>query len=59
MATKTTMKAVVLDSPGPASELQIRKIPVPTPAPGGLSSQSRPSASTGRSCTPDLVSPKG
>jgi hypothetical protein len=33
MAT-TTMKAVVLDGPGPASELQIRKIPVPTPRAG-------------------------
>jgi NADPH:quinone reductase len=30
----TTMKAVVLDSPGPASALQIRKIPVPTPRSG-------------------------
>jgi NADPH:quinone reductase len=26
----TTMKAVVLDGPGPAGALQIRKIPVPT-----------------------------
>ena len=33
MAT-ATMKAVVLDSPGPAGALQIRKIPVPTPRAG-------------------------
>jgi NADPH:quinone reductase len=33
MAT-TTMKAVVLDGPGPADALQIRKIPVPTPRAG-------------------------
>jgi NADPH:quinone reductase-like Zn-dependent oxidoreductase len=30
----TTMRAVVLDGPGPASTLQIRKIPVPIPRPG-------------------------
>ncbi len=29
-----TMRAVVLDGPGPASALQIRKIPVPTPPAG-------------------------
>jgi NADPH:quinone reductase-like Zn-dependent oxidoreductase len=33
MAT-TTMKAVVLDGPGPAGALQIRKVPVPTPSAG-------------------------
>jgi NADPH:quinone reductase len=33
MAT-TTMKAVVLDGPGPASALQIRRVPVPTPRAG-------------------------
>ena len=29
-----TMRAVVLDGPGPASALQIRMIPVPTPTAG-------------------------
>ena len=33
MAT-TTMRAVVLDGPGPASALQIRELPVPTPRAG-------------------------
>jgi len=33
MAT-TTMNAVVLDGPGPAGALQIRKVPVPTPRAG-------------------------
>src|SRR5579862_9435846 len=33
MAT-TTMRAVVLDAPGPASALQTRELPVPTPLPG-------------------------
>jgi NADPH:quinone reductase-like Zn-dependent oxidoreductase len=32
--TATTMRAVVLDRPGPASTLQIRELPVPTPRPG-------------------------
>ncbi|HSN43544.1 MAG TPA: zinc-binding dehydrogenase, partial [Propionibacteriaceae bacterium] len=30
----TTMRAVVLDAPGPASQLQIREVPIPTPEPG-------------------------
>ncbi len=29
-----TMRAVVLDAPGPASRLTIRALPIPTPAPG-------------------------
>jgi NADPH:quinone reductase-like Zn-dependent oxidoreductase len=29
-----TMRAVVLDAPGPAESLTIRELPVPTPAPG-------------------------
>jgi NADPH:quinone reductase-like Zn-dependent oxidoreductase len=29
-----TMRAVVLDAPGPPSALQIREIPIPTPTPG-------------------------
>jgi len=29
-----TMRAVVLDAPGPASALEIRELPVPTPVPG-------------------------
>jgi NADPH:quinone reductase len=29
-----TMRAAVLDGPGPPSTLQIRDIPVPVPAPG-------------------------
>ena len=33
MAT-ATMKAVVLDGPGPAGALQIRRIPVPNPRSG-------------------------
>ena len=33
MAT-TTMRAVVLDGPGPVSALQIRELPVPTPTTG-------------------------
>src|ERR1700753_150925 len=32
--TTTTMRAIVLDGPGPASALQIRDLPVPTPIPG-------------------------
>ena len=32
--TTTTMRAVVLDGPGPASTLQIRELPVPTPRAG-------------------------
>ncbi|MFG1792886.1 zinc-binding alcohol dehydrogenase family protein [Nocardia sp. NPDC049149] len=32
--TATTMRAVVLDGPGPLSALQIRELPVPTPRPG-------------------------
>jgi NADPH2:quinone reductase len=30
----TTMRAVVLDAPGPAESLTIRELPVPAPAPG-------------------------
>ena len=30
----TTMRAVVLDAPGPPEALQIREVPVPVPAPG-------------------------
>ena len=29
-----TMRAVVLDAPGPASALTIRELPIPAPAPG-------------------------
>lgn len=37
MATiPTTMRAVVLDAPGPPDALHIRDLPVPTPAPGGV-----------------------
>ena len=54
----TTMRAVVLDGPGPAGALQIRELPVPTPPLAGLLSRSRRSASTVRSCSPGLVSPK-
>ena len=57
MAT-AAMRAVVLDGPGPASALQIRKIPVPTPRAGWALVAVRRSASTVRSCTPALVSPK-
>ena len=32
--TPTTMRAIVLDAPGPASALTIRELPVPEPAPG-------------------------
>ena len=48
----TTMRAVVLDGPGPATALQIRELPVPVAASGlgSYCSQSR-SASTVRSCT--------
>jgi NADPH:quinone reductase-like Zn-dependent oxidoreductase len=30
----TTMRAVVLDAPGPPDALHIRELPVPTPEPG-------------------------
>ena len=30
----TTMRAVVLDAPGPPEALQIRELPIPAPAPG-------------------------
>ena len=30
----STMKAVVLDEPGPPEALQIRDLPIPTPGPG-------------------------
>jgi NADPH:quinone reductase len=30
----TTMRAIVLDGPGPASALQLREVPVPVPTPG-------------------------
>lgn len=33
-ATPTTMRAVVLDAPGPPEALQIRDVPVPVPEPG-------------------------
>ena len=31
----TTMRAVVLDAPGPPEALQIRELPIPVPGPGG------------------------
>jgi len=36
MATPSTMRAVVLDAPGPPSALAIREVPVPVPAPGSV-----------------------
>ncbi len=30
----STMKAAVLDGPGPPEALQIRELPIPTPGPG-------------------------
>ncbi len=33
-ATPTSMRAVVLDAPGPPEALQVREIPVPVPGPG-------------------------
>jgi len=30
----TTMRAVVLEAPGPPEALQIRELPIPTPSPG-------------------------
>ena len=30
----TSMRAVVLDAPGPPEALQVREVPVPVPAPG-------------------------
>lgn len=29
-----TMRAIVLDAPGPPTALSIRELPIPTPAPG-------------------------
>ena len=34
-----TMRAVVLDTPGPVENLQIRDLPVPDPPPGGCGSR--------------------
>ena len=34
MTTGPTMRAVVLDAPGPPSALAIRELPVPVPEPG-------------------------
>ena len=45
-----TMRAVVLDGPGPAEALVIRERPIPVPGPARCSSGSGPSGSTARNC---------
>ena len=51
-----TMRAVVLDAPGPPETLQIRNVPIPQPQTGQVLIQVRPSGSTGPNSTPDSVS---
>ncbi len=34
MTARTTMRAVVLDAPGPPEALQVRELPIPIPRPG-------------------------
>ena len=53
-----TMRAVVLDAPGPPEALRIRELPVPEPRPGWVLIRVKAFGSTAPSCTPGWASPR-